>query len=156
MKGTGIAIVAGLAGLLACNPPQSTGIFEPAQAEVQIRDIEREWAQVGVTADPAAAERLLADDFLGIAPDGTSYTKQALLDQLRANPAPLSANEIEDLRVRFFKNVAVVQGHESFIRKDGEKGRYAATDVLVRRDGRWRIVAAHDAVAPYEERAKTP
>ena len=147
----------GLAGSLACNPPLSSGIFEPAQAEVQIREIERVWAQVGVTADPAVVERLLADDFVGIGPDGASYTKQGLIDDLRNDPAPLSDNEIDDLRVRFYGSIAIAQGRESFTRKNGESGRYASTDVLVRgKDGTWRLVSAQDAVIPGEERAKTP
>lgn len=151
-----VACVA-LAGLLACNPPLSTGIFEPAQAEVQIREVEREWAQVGVKADTTAVERLLTDDFLGIGPDGASYTKQGLIDDLRKNPAPLSEVEVDDLRVRFYGRVAIVQGRKSFTRKDGGRGRYASTDVLVReKDGTWKLVSAQDAVVPAEERAKTP
>ena len=152
-----LALLAAASCALACNPPESTGIFEPAQAEVQIRDIEREWSQVGVTADAAAVERLLADDFLGIGPDGTTYTKPALVDDLRDHPAPLSTSQIDEIRVRFFGRVAIVQGHESFTRKDGVRGRYALTDVLVRqKGGAWKIVSAHDAAVPAEERAPTP
>ena len=147
----------GLAGLLACNPPLATGMFEPAQAEVQIREVEREWTEVGVTADPAAVERLLADDFVGIGPDGTSYTKQGLVDDLRKDPAPLSDIDVDDLRVRFYGSVAIVQGRKSYTRKDEGSGRYASTDVLVRgKGGRWKLVSAQDAPIPVEERAKTP
>ena len=152
-----VACLLALAGSLACNPPLSTGVFEPAQAEVQIREVERDWAQVGVRADAAVVERLLTDDFVGIGPDGASYTKQGLIDDLRTNPAPLSDVEVNDLRVRFYGSVAIVQGRKSFTRKDGGRGRYASTDVLVRaKDGTWRLVSAQDAVVPAEERAKTP
>ena len=119
-----------------------------AKAESQIREIEREWAETAVTGDASVIQRILADDFLGTSPEGVLYTKQQFLDDMRAHPSAFSANQVNDVKVRFFNDVAVAQGNESFARKSGELGRFVWTDVLVRRDGKWQVIAAEDLIAP--------
>jgi uncharacterized protein (TIGR02246 family) len=145
----------GLAGLLLLAAAQACSIehnvqkpYDPTQAEAEIREIERSWAQVAVTGDPSVCEQIFADDFVGVAPDGTQYTKQAFIDDTKAHPLGFTANELDAMKVRFEGDVAVAQGQETFTRKDGAKGRFVWTDVLVRRGGKWRIVAAQDAMVP--------
>ena len=93
-------------------------------------------------------EAILADDFVGTSPDGKLYTKQDFINDIKVNPLGFVSNEVNDVKVRFFGNVAVAQGHETFTRRDGATGRFVWTDVLVRRDGRWLTVAAQDVIAP--------
>jgi len=137
-----------LLGLVSCRSTSSHSIYDPAEAEAQIRDIEHAWANVAVTGDPSAIETIFADDFQGTDPDGILYTKQDFINDTRANPLGFVSNELNDMEVRFFENVAVAQGHETFTRKDGATGRLVWTDVLVWRNGRWVIVAAQDLIAP--------
>jgi len=137
-----------LLGLASCRATSSNSIYDPAEAEAQIRDIERAWAKVAVTGDPSVIETIFANDFLGTNPDGMLYTKQDFINDTRANPLGFISNELNDMKLRFFGNVAVAQGNETFTRKDGATGRLVWTDILVRRDGRWVIVAAQDLIAP--------
>jgi ketosteroid isomerase-like protein len=114
---------------LSCNrPPVSS--FDHVQAEAEIQALERAWADVVVSGNPTVVERIFADDFLGVSPDGQQYTKQQFIDDTRKNPLGFTANEVNDVKVRFEGNVAIAQGHETFTRKDGRKGRFVWSDVL--------------------------
>ncbi|HEX4970023.1 MAG TPA: DUF4440 domain-containing protein [Steroidobacteraceae bacterium] len=124
--------------------------FDPEQAREQIREIEHSWAQVAVSGNPAVVEQIFSDDFLGVSPDGARYTKQAFIDDTKAHPLGFTANDLNDIDVRFFGNVAIAQGDETFTTKAGDKGRFVWTDVLVRHNEKWQIVAAQDAIAPAE------
>jgi uncharacterized protein (TIGR02246 family) len=124
--------------------------FDENQAREQIREIEHSWAQVAVSGNPAVVKRIFSNDFLGVSPDGAQYTKQGLIDDTKAHPLGFASNELNDIQLRFFGNVAVAQGVESFMTKAGDKGRFVWTDVLVRHDDTWHIVAAQDAIAPAE------
>lgn len=135
-------------GIAACGRGDSG--FNQGEAREQIRGIERAWAQVAVSGDPAGVEQIFSDDFVGVSPDGAHYTKQAFIEQTRAHPLGFISNELNDIQLRFFGDVAVAQGNETFTTKAGDKGRFVWTDVLVRKGEQWRIVAAQDAIAPAE------
>jgi uncharacterized protein (TIGR02246 family) len=131
----------------ACGMSQGGASFDRAAAEAEIREMERAWAHVAVSGNPAIIERIFADDFLGVSPEGAQYTKQMFIDDTKAHPLGFLANEIDDIKVRFYGDVAVAQGSETFTRQGGDTGRFVWTDVLVRRDGAWKIAAAQDVVA---------
>ena len=134
-------------GMLSCGgPPPADASYDRTGAEAEIREIEHAWALVAVSGDPAVIERVFADDFVGVSPDGAQYTKQEFIADTKANPLGFTFNELKEMKVRFEGNVAVAQGHEVFTRKDGERGRFVWTDVLVRRDGKWQLIAAQDAM----------
>lgn len=134
------------ASLAGCNTSPHDE-FDPNRANAEIRNLENSWAQVAVSGDPTVIEANFSDDFLGVSPDGTQYTKQGFIDDTRAHPPGFTANVLNDVKVRYFGNIAVAQGDETFTRKSGEQGRFVWTDVLLRADGRWQIVAAQDAIA---------
>jgi uncharacterized protein (TIGR02246 family) len=136
-----------LIGFTACRPRQGGTSYDQTEAEAEIRKLERAWAQVAVTGDPAVMERIFADDFLGVSPDGVQYTKRGFIDDTKSSPLGFVSNEVNDVKMRFFGDVAVAQGDETFTKTNGEQGRFVWTDVLVRRDGEWRIVAGQDAMA---------
>jgi|SoiMethySBSTD1v2_1073268.scaffolds.fasta_scaffold18130_3 uncharacterized protein (TIGR02246 family) len=146
----------GLAALVvtlsACGKLPPVMPYEPAKAEAEIREIEQSWAQVAVSGDPAVIEKIFADDFLGIAPDGTQYGKRDFIEDTKANPLGFRSITLDDMKVRFIGNVAIAQGRETFTKSNGEKGRFVWTDVLERRKGVWVIVAAQDVVAAPGER----
>lgn len=150
-KPHGTLMVAGLLVLLgsaSCRSSPGDSSYDQTRAEAEIRETERAWAQVAVTGDPTIIDRIFADDFLGVSPDGVQYSKREFIEDTKANPLGFTSNELHEIKFRFFGNGAVAQGDETFTRKSGEQGRFVWTDVLVRRDGRWQIVAAQDVVAP--------
>lgn len=137
-----------LLGLASCSTTSTKVSDMQAKAESQIREIEREWAETAVTGDTSVIERILADDFLGTSPEGVLYTKQEFVSDMRAHPSAFTSNHVNDVKVRFFGDVAVAQGNETFARKNGEMGRFVWTDVFVQRDGKWQVIAAEDLIAP--------
>ena len=93
-----------------------------------ICDSERAWAASVATGDPSAVKRVLSEDFIGVDPDGRQYRKAAMVADTVKAGTHFSSNEIGDVIVRFYGNMAVAQGSETWTRKSGEKGRWVWTD----------------------------
>ena len=130
----------------AQNPAPSTGQKE---AEDYIRKSESEWAESVANGDAAVIERILADDFLGVDPKGKLYDKVTMISETKEGPKHFVSNHLEDVKIWFFgDNTAVAQGSESWVRRNGERGRFVWTDTWILRKGRWQIVAAEDLVPP--------
>src|SRR5678809_85468 len=49
------------------------------KAEQYIRQSEKDWAESVASGDSAVIVRILADDFIGVDPDGNHYTKQQMV-----------------------------------------------------------------------------
>src|SRR6266850_1775134 len=103
-------VIAGLLvlGTLSCGGPPSTDTaYDRTQAESEIKAIEHSWAQVAVSGDPAVIEQIFADDFVGVAPDGSHYTKQGFIDDTKAHPLGFTTIELNEMKVRFEGNMAI-------------------------------------------------
>jgi len=77
----------------------------------------------------------LADDMVGTAPSGRLYTKREFIDYTKVNPPGLACNKFNDVKIRFFGNVAVTQGSETSIQKDGKTNLIVWADIYELRDG---------------------
>jgi hypothetical protein len=116
---------------------------------------ERQWAESVATNNSSVLERILDDDFVWIYPDGTKMNKMQAITDARGGPGPFVSDHVDDISVRFFGKVAVAQGSESWVQRDGtgeKKGRFVWTDVWVKRSDGWKIVAAEDMIPPAAER----
>jgi len=114
-----------------------------------IRRVEAEWCDATVKNDVNALDRVLADDFLGTEVDGHPFTKADALGEAKSGPSQYTlCQNSDDLKIRFYGNVAVVQGSEGFEKRDGSRGKWVFTDVLVRRKGVWQVVASEDILLP--------
>jgi hypothetical protein len=81
-------------------------------AEKTIIDNERQWCDSLATGDSAAPKRFIADDFVGVASDGSHYKKQEAIDDLRDSPKQYLSNRLGQIKVRFYGDTAVAQGDE--------------------------------------------
>ncbi len=121
--------------------PASTGA---GVAERDLRRLEREWFDAIVKRDTRALNRILADDFVATGQDGTSATKQEVLDSFKVTTPGIDAIGSEDFRVRVYGNTAVVTGTSSYLRRNQVVGKLKHTEVWVRRaPGRWQAVSWH-------------
>jgi hypothetical protein len=111
-----------------------------------IADAERDWALAVASGDTTIVEQIVADDFIGVAPDGTQYNRQEAIRDTRESAKDFVSNHLNRIKVRFFGNTAVAQGDETWEKQAGEQrhGRYVWTDTWVLRNGHWQIVAAED------------
>ena len=102
-----------------------------------------EWTRAVADGDVAAADSLIADDYVltsagGVAP---RVSRQEWLDALAVIETRSFAPETIETRV--FGDVAVIASRVKWDARLGERdlsGEYALTDVLARADGRWQPV----------------
>jgi ketosteroid isomerase-like protein len=123
-----------------------------SQADVQkyIEKSESEWAEAASKGDTAAIKRILADDFIGVAPDGTRYDKAKEVADTANDHGNTISNHLNEIKVRFFGETAVAQGSETWELREGhqKRGTYVWTDTWIRRNNTWQIVAAEDLLLP--------
>ena len=149
MKVLGIFLVFAVVTSTQLHATDSTEIDYDA-ARKYIVECSRDWAETVVTGDRTKRKIYFADDFVGTSTTGGKYDKAAITRE--TGPAKyIISNTLNDVDVRFFGETAVVHGDETWVKKDGSTGRYVWTDIWVRRDGNWQIVAAQDAAAPVED-----
>ena len=125
-------------------------------AQSQIKDLEQEFmrlqrAQDDAEAkkDVAALDRLLNDDFIFVAANGSITDKKKFLDEVKADTEPTSQQSLtyEDFKVRIYGKTAIVNyvllvsGKD----KDGKDtaSRYRMSVVWVKPDRDWRISNFH-------------
>jgi hypothetical protein len=117
-----------------------------------ILDAEEQWDEAACNHNKSP-ETVLADDFLGTAPDGTTYGKaEEVKDTQDRSKSARECHQINP-RVRLFaENLAMVYGRAFSVRKgkDGRDGPRCLTftDTWLKRNGKWQIVAAHDTQLP--------
>jgi len=134
---------------LGCAYAQKPTADSRAEAEKYIIDRSRDWAESVVTCDRSKRRIYFADDFVGTDTKGRIYDK-AMVTRETGPAKQITSNHLDSVRIRFFGDTAIAHGSESWGRKDGSKGRYVWTDVWVRRNGQWQVVAAQDAAAPID------
>ena len=120
----------------------------------QLIEQERRWGTDSCTPSNVVAE-FIADDFIGTHPKGFLYKKTDMLPTAKPAPAPSLDRDCKLLsaKVRFYgPDLAVIYGSESAIVKD--QGRHESlrkliwTDTVLKRAGRWQVIAVQDMVAP--------
>ncbi len=121
-----------------------------AEAEKYIKESESQWAESIANGDATVAERILADDFLGVDIDGSFYTKAKAIQDTPKSAKEFISNHANEVKVRFYGDAAVAQGSESWVRRTEKplRGSFVWTDTWIRHNGKWQIVAAEDLIVP--------
>ena len=115
--------------------------------EADLLKLEREWLDAYMKRDVAALERIEADDFSITYSTGEVITKAQELAKLKSNAAadPAFRLSTEEAKTRLYGDTAVLTG--VLIQQWTDNGKEMAvrvryTDVWVKRNGRWQVVAA--------------
>jgi uncharacterized protein (TIGR02246 family) len=121
--------------------------------EEQILQLFEEGDRALIAADIAALSRIFAEDYIQYDESGESHTGQEVLNNLKTGTIRYLSMVSTGRRIRLLNaDVAIVHGSEE---DDVEQGgqrfpvRYAYMDVVVKRDGRWQIVASQLAKPSY-------
>jgi ketosteroid isomerase-like protein len=120
----------------------------PVPADADARDLETlrqlndAYIRSVQTSDVGWFEELLAPDFLNSNPDGSLVDRAGFLGQI-ARPATVSDIQAEDVRIRILGDTAIIHARTTYTTADGRKGGGRYTDIWVRQNGRWLVVAAH-------------
>jgi ketosteroid isomerase-like protein len=110
----------------------------------QITKIEREWSESFVKHDASVPQRVEAEDFTMVDPDGKLLNKAEDIKNMTGDVV-FTASKVDDLKVRIFGDTAVavgvssVKGHD---KKNDISGQYPWTDTFVKQNGEWRAVAS--------------
>ncbi|WP_310474723.1 nuclear transport factor 2 family protein [Sandarakinorhabdus sp.] len=145
-------------GPLAAAEP-GIGVWAAADDPVAAKliELERQWATHACVPNDVL-QTLLAEDFVGTSPGGDIYTKaEGWAKPGAAHSAPRARDcKLLSAKVRYYgPDVAVIYGKESAIETgaDGkDKPRTVVwTDTLLRRGGRWQIIAVQDMVMPEKQ-----
>jgi hypothetical protein len=131
-------------------PSASAGDYVQKDARRYIKDSEARWVAAEVSGDPSVAKRILAEDYIGVFPDGTiGHKRDAVAYFTPANR--ISSGRLDYVRIRFFGDIATAQGQETDLRPAGSalpSGRLLFTDVFMLRKGHWQIVNSEDQFQP--------
>lgn len=117
---------------------------ESGNVEQALMHIEQEMVDALLKGDVSANERYLADTYIFTDPDGTVMDKTRMVADLKSGDLKFESSKVDDMKVQGFGNAAVVTygttDKGTYKGKD-LSGRYRWTDVFVKRNGRWQIVA---------------
>ena len=130
--------------------------FAGPNTEAQLTKIEHNWAEAYVKRDPSFVQRLTADDFVFIGPDGNSVGKADYVKGM-TGPTVFTAFEIGEIKVRTYGDVAVVTGTATITAKTNDKdesGKFAFTDVFMKKAGEWKAVSGQATAVKPPEAAK--
>ena len=115
-------------------------------AEEDLLKLENEFAEAIVKNDLEGIGRLVTDDWIIIGPDGEIVDRARFFEVIKSGTLTHDMMESEDLRVRVFGDSAVVTAltrtRGKFMGQDFST-QERATDVFVKRDGRWQCVLSH-------------
>jgi len=123
------------------------------EVERQIFDLEEQLTQTEHRLDVQALDRIYADDIMVTAPIGICVDKRAVMDEVRsaAEKAVIGRYDKDDLKVRAFGDTAVSSyrmAAEATIEGVEIKRQLCITNVWMKRNGDWQIVARHTASLP--------
>ncbi len=113
--------------------------------ELQVRTVVEEMNDALEHNDVGRLERIWADDYVFTAPSGTLLTKEQRLAAFRSGSFRFTRHSLEECEVRIYDQTALAIGRVTA--EGSDRGRaFSAparfTGVYVKRNGRWRCVAA--------------
>src|SRR5215467_4184032 len=135
-------------GCLCCLPLIS--VAQQASSETaKVLELEKKWTDAYKEHNIKIMTSMLAEDFVITVEDGRSFGKIGYMSHTADSSVQVDVAEESDVKVRMHGNVAVVTGayHEAGISK-GKRYEYRDrfTDVWMRVDGQWLLIAAQYSV----------
>ena len=123
------------------------------EVEKEILKLEEELTQTEMRLDVEALNRIYADDIMVTAPIGICVDKPAVMTEVRqaAEKAIVGRYDKSDLKVRAFGDIAVSSyrmASEASFEGMEIKRQLCITNVWIKRNGHWQIVARHVASLP--------
>ena len=121
---------------------------KPDHGEKDVRKtisaLEDEWHTAALSNDVAAVDRLLAEDYVGIGPDGTIASKADELAARRSGLRKLTQLDVVERKIRVYGTTAVVTSRavvSGMYDSMPLHGEFRYTRVYNLSRGQWRIVS---------------
>ena len=116
-----------------------------SEDEQTLIKIQHEWAEARLKRDSSFPQRIEADDFTVVWFNGTIVTKEEDLKSYESTDTVFTDFKIDDLKVRFYGDMAIVVGQGSIkahTKTQDLSGKYVWTDTFVKQRGAWTAVAS--------------
>jgi hypothetical protein len=116
-----------------------------------LRHLEEEYLRAEIEDDSVIANTILADDYVGLKPDGSTSSKSDVLSRLdrherRRTPYLIT---VTDMREHLFGDTACLTYVKVYTRPGTPAAyRESVLHVLIRRDGIWRIQLSSPIPSP--------
>src|SRR5271169_6592702 len=114
--------------------------------EQQILKLFEDGDRALIAADVEELRRIYADDYVQQDETGMTSTRQDVIDRLTSGEVRFVAMTSTGRRIRLLRDdVAIVHGSEDDVVEQGGGRfpvRYVFMDVVVKREGKWQIVAS--------------
>jgi len=130
----------------SCRSKPQDNKIPPGDQQAQINEIKRLEnlrLKAGISKDVNAFDSMTAGDYLQIDMDGNVLTRQDAMKRIASSYAQLQSNEVEDMKVRIFGNIAILSGlgHPKGLMK-GEEFTDAIryTRVYAYLNDKWQVV----------------
>jgi hypothetical protein len=136
-----VLVVLALVLVAVARPVRATN----SSTEEFIRFLEDAWVNAIVQKNFNVLNHVLADDFAGISPNGYPFTKAEAIADLQSGAYVVRSMALDNVKVRVFDDMAIVtcyQKETSTFGDQNSSGRYAFTDVWVKRNGTWQAVSS--------------
>ncbi len=120
------------------------------EVEREVLALEEALTQSEMQLDVDALDRIYADDIMVTAPIGVCVDKPAVMTEVRqaADKAKVERYDKDDLKVRAYGDTAVTSYRITAKARFEEteiNAQFCITNVWMKREGRWQIVARHTA-----------
>jgi len=148
-----------VAVILLKDPRWSNRIESPkgaksmSEVEREIRKLEEELTQTEMRLDFDALDRIYADDIMVTAPIGICVDKPAVMNEVRqaAEKAIVGRYDKDNLKIRAYGDLAIssyrMTAWATFEEKEIKRA-LCITNVWMKRNGHWQIIARHTASLP--------
>jgi uncharacterized protein (TIGR02246 family) len=119
--------------------------------EQQILNLFEDGDRALIAADVEELRRIYADDYVQYDETGTTSTRHDVIDRLTSGEVRFVSMTSTGRRIRLLRDdVAIVHGSEEDVVVQGGQRfpvRYLYMDVVMKRNGRWQIVASQLATS---------
>ena len=114
-----------------------------ARMQEEILRMEKDFGQAAIKNDADAVGQFLTDDWIIIDPDGGVIDKARFLGVIKSGALTHEQMDSDEVRIRVYADTAIATAltrtKGKFMGQDFTT-QERATDVLVKKDGRWQIV----------------
>lgn len=138
-----VCLILCVASAAAAAPAQESKSAPASDVAATLKATEQAWIDAELRHDAAAFEKLVADDWVAITPEGPSETKAERAAEILKGT--VTSATLGPMNVRVFGDTAVVTGSDvetEVVHGKEAIGYYVWTDVFVKRDGKWLAVAS--------------
>ncbi len=132
--------------LLACFGTPAIAADKSAAVEKEISKIEHEMAAAVLKSDFDVFDRYVAPEYTFTTPDGQVWTWAENLNLLKTGAIKVSAFKFDEVKVKVYGDTAIASLMDTETTTYNGKdisGQYRTTDVFVKRNGKWKVVASH-------------